>query len=403
MRLFLRLAGVGLMLTPLAGCRRAPMGDEWANLVTPSVLAKASLKYYWRSKVDLQEDETIGQIWRLDEKFYALSSHGRLVALDAATGVYKWDLEIAGPAEMVFSPFHVENVLLRRSGPQAAEPFDAMIINTVTHALVIDRQKGRLVRKIELPSAANTPCSSDGIHLYVGSVGGWYYSIILDTGLIRWQLATEDLITARPVYVRGQLYVASQDTKFYAINPEAEENRHLWTQTTDGPLTAEFVVDPRGCFVPSQDYKLYVYDGMTGEELWAFRTQGPLMRAVQVGQRTVYQFAEKDRLYALDLASGRERWKSFEAREVLATVEPRALDGVANEDQPYVFLLTADRHLLMISETLGEAEVKLPLTGLDLFVTNATGRVIYAGTSDGKFVCFSPKSLRHLRAEMLKD
>ena len=409
MRLFVRGAGIGLALLLLAGCHRAPLGGDWADLAAPSILAKGSLQYYWRSKVELEEDETVQQLWRLDENLYALTSAGRLFALDASSGTYKWDLDVAGADQKVFDPCHADGLLIRRGGDATAgalagpTPFDAVILNTLSYALVIDRAKGKLERRIELPFAANTAGSTDGTSFFVGSVRGWCYAIILDTGLIRWQTSTEDLMTARPVFFGGRVYAASQDSKFYSIRPMAEEERHAWTAKTDGPLTAEFVVDRRGCFVPSQDYKLYALDGLVGGELWTFRAQGPLMQPVQVGERTVYQSAERDRLYAIDLASGRQRWQNPEARVVLATVEPRGLVGVENEDQPYVFVLTADRHLLMIPEALGEVEVKLPLTGLELFVPNTTKPVIYAASADGKFVCLSSKRLRHLSPEMLID
>lgn len=414
MRLLVKLAGIGVAGMLLAGCRPAAPGDDWGGLVAPSVLAKASLKYYWRNKVELAEDEAVRQIWRLADNLYALTSAGRLVALDAASGVYKWDVKVAGPTQKVFRPCHADNVLIHRPGVPTPKPvpdeppetrtLNAVIINTLTYALVIDREEGKVARKVEFPLfAANTPCSSDGVHVYVGSVRGWYYSLYLDSGLLRWRMSTQDLMTAPPVYFARRLYVASQDARFYAIDPEVQEKRSLWTQITDGPLTAPFVVDARGCFVPSQDYRLYAYEAGTGEELWTFRAQGPLMRPVQVGQRTVYQFAEKDRFYAVDLASGRTRWTSDEARQVLATVEAGGLSGVANATQPYVFVLTEDRHLLMIPETLGDVEVKAPMTGLDLFVASATSPVIHAATADGKFVCLAPQPLRQLKAEMFLD
>jgi outer membrane protein assembly factor BamB len=422
MRLFGILAGIGLVLTLMVGCRGPLVGDEWAGIVSRSALAKASLKYYWRGKIELEEEETLARIWRLEENLYALTSSGRLVALDAAAGTYKWELKVAGPAQQVFDPCHTANVSLpveplaeAPPGAEAAEEeglepvverpekaFNTVLINTLTYALLIDRDKGELLRTIAFPFAANTRCTCDGRFLYVCSVKGWYYSISLRSGLARWTMGTKDLVSAAPVYFSGRLFVASQDAKFYAIDPEAEKNRHSWTQETDGPLTADFVIDARGCFVPSQDYKLYAYDVAVGEDLWQFRTQGPLMRPVQVGERTVYQFAEKDRFYAIDLANGRGRWESDEGRLVLASVDGRQLSGIEHEDQPYVFVLTADRYLLMIPESLGDVELRLPLTGLELFVPNASKPLIYAATADGKVACISPAAVRDISPDMLR-
>ncbi len=418
MRVRVRLAGTVLIAALLGGCHRMPAGQGWSKLVSESVLAEASLKYYWRQELRLPEEETVREIWRLGELLYAMTSNGRLIALDATSGTRKWEVKVAGPTQQVFRPCQADNVALRPATPPAApaapgeaaeppkaEPLNVVVFNTLTYALVIDRERGKVMRRIDFTFAANTPCSTDGEHLYVASVKGQYYSIILDNGLIHWQLAAADLITASPIYYAGRLYVASQDHDFCAINPEREQDRRVWTQTTDGPLTAQFVVDARGCFVPGQDYKLYAFQPNTGQELpgWPFRTQGPLMQPVQVGQRTVYQYAQKDRFYAIDLANGRQRWDSYPARTVLATVEAGELPGVADKSQPHVLALTADGYLLVIAEILGNVEVRLPLTGLELFVLNATKPLIYAASTDGKVVCLAPKSLRRVDAQMLKD
>jgi len=411
MRFVGKLVGIGLIVAGLAGCHRRPPVREWPKVVAPSVLAEASLKYYWQSQITLDEGETLDRIWRLDENLYGLTSGNRLVALDASAGTYKWDCRVASPDQPVFAPCHADGVvlgstlparLLDEIGPGEVQTINAVIVNTLTYGLVIDRDTGRRMRKFDFDFAANTPGSSDGTYFFVGAVKGWYYAMVLNSGVRKWVMSTDDLISTRPVCFKGRLYVASQDGNFYAVMPHAEENRHFWTQPTDGPLTGQFVVDDRGCFVPSQDYKLYAFDG-AGEPLWTFRTQGPLMQPVQVGQRTVYQFAERDRFYAVDLANGSQRWELPDARQVLATVEAGALPQAAHKKQPYVFVLTDDRHLLMVSETLGDVEVRLPMTRLELFVPNASKPVIYAATREGIVVCITPTTTRYLDPETLKD
>ncbi|MCD4700145.1 MAG: hypothetical protein K8R91_06205, partial [Phycisphaerae bacterium] len=116
---------------------------------------------------------------------------------------------------------------------------------------------------------------------------------------------------------------------------------------------------------------------------------------VQVGRHTVFQYARRDRFYAIDLANGRERWNLPDGRTVLALAKI--------DNQPYAMVLTAGKQLLLVHEILGKVEKSFPMTGLDLFAANAVKPVVYAAATDGKFVCITPESVKHLTANMLKD
>jgi len=397
-------AGVGIVLAVLAGCQ-GRSSDPWAQTVSPEVLAKAGLHYYWQAELPLEHDrgEQVRRLWRLDENVYALTNQNRLIAVSAVSGRLRWFYTVAKPSQKVFAPCHADHVLIPKASAggirallnppevSALSAFDGVIINTLGYALLIDRKTGRLSRKIHFKFAANSPGSSDGTLFYVGSVKGWYRALRLSDGLVQWTMSTGDMISARPRVFNRRLYVASQDHRFYAVNPELQSNRRLWAQTTDGPITADFVVDSRGCFVPSQDYKLYAYDLLTGLPLWVFRTEGPLRAAVQVGQRSCFQYAENDRFYAIDVATGRKRWELADGRVVLAAVSP------------HVFVLTDRRRLRMVHESLGKTELELPMTGYDLFVPNASKDLIIVGNREGLVACIRPVDAEKLTEPMLKD
>lgn len=382
----------------LAGCSaqaaRVP-------LVGPEVLAKAGLKYYWNFQQKLEPGESMVRLWRMDENLYALTDRNRLLAIDAVRGLYKWSAPVAPIEQKVFPPCHADNVLVpEKTGiadlldPAPREqftPFNAVIINTLSCALMINRDTGRVVRRMDLKFAANTGGSSDGTYFYVADVGGRYHAVRLSEGLVQWSQRTDDMISVRPQVVSRRLFVASYDQTFYAVSPEASRDRTIWSYKTDGALTADFHVDARGCFVPSQDYNLYAVDALTGANLWTFRAQGPLMSGVQVGPKSCFQYADNDRFYAIDIANGRKRWDSQEARLVLAA------------DETFAYVLTADRKLLKINELTGQAETNLPMNGLDLFVGNAAKPVLYAATAGGKLVCIRPEAAPALTEAMLKD
>ncbi len=408
MRRACRLAGVGLAMALLGGCGGPgppPPAPTAAGVVAPEVLAKASLEYYWQYPVRfLAAGETVERIWRLDENLYGLTSRNRLIALDAANGTFKWELTVAEAGRKVFAPCHADEVKLAKFGgirlvthppdPEDKEKVttvNGVVINTTSYALLLERQTGQTLRKLDFKFAANSPGSSDGIYFFVGSSRGWYYAVRLVDALTPWTMGTDDMITARPAAYGGRLYVASRDGRFYAVNPYLPKDRHLWTRKTAGPLTADFTVDSRGCFVGGEDFNLYAYDVVEGDTLWVFRAQGSLREPVQVGARTIYQRADQDRFYALDLATGRKRWELPDGHSVLGTIGS------------HVYVLTFERKLRVIHEALGREKMTLPMTGLDLFVRNAVKPVIYAATREGKFVCIRAASAGHLAPDMLKD
>ena len=403
MRVSGNVAALALILGAIlaSGCAARAARDDWAGVPGPEVLAKAQLQYYWRYRVPLDSGATIQRIWRLDENLYALTSGNRLICLDAVVGTYKWGRQVAEAAQTVFAPSHADSVMVPEAGGIAAiinppdrarmKAFNAVVINTLSYALLLNRDTGEQVRRLPFDFAANTGCSADSTYLYAASTKGLFYAIRLADGLPHWTLSTGDMISTRPKLFNRRLYVASQDARFYAVNPEIERDRKLWTQETDAPLTADFYVDARGCFVPSQDYRLYAYETAGGTDLWTFRTQGPLTQGAQVGAKSVFQYSDNDKFYCIDIANGRERWTSPEARQVLAVVEPNVL------------ALSADGRLLVISETLGKVEMSLPLTGLNLFARNAAKPMIFAAGRDGRFVCIRPAGAGALTAEMLKD
>ena len=392
-----KLAGLGILgtLALLVGCQQPAAS---VPLVSPDVLAKADLAYYWQQRSQLDAGESIQKLWRLEENLYALTSQGRLICLDAAAGTMRWNAKVSNGAQLVFAPCHADSLVLSAAGVQeamlpnklgeTAKPFQAVIINTITRVLVLDRRTGQERRRIDLSFAANTPGSTDGQFYYLGSVKGSFFAMNLSTGLAQWEMTAGDLLSVRPVIFQHRLYVASQSGRFMAIEP-SRESKHLWAEDTDGPLTAEFHVDKRGCFVPSQDDHIYCYDFVTGQELWSYLTQGPLLEDVQVGQRSVYQYARGDRFYALDVATGRKRWDNRQARTVVAMMSPNIL------------ALTADRRLLVLDDLRGQALMDLPMTGLDYFVPNVDMDAVFAASADGRFVCIRAKDARHLSAKAL--
>jgi len=381
-----------------AGCAGKPSGP-----VGPPVLAKAGLQYYWTLDLALEKGESLTELKRLDENLYCLTDRNKLVALDAATGLLKWSRTVAEPGATVFSPVHADHVVLSRKvggikeilDPGQAQfmpPFDAVLINTLSNVLLMDRRTGEAYRDIPLDFPANTSVACDGQNVYVGSTKGWYYSIRLNAAVKEWWLAANDMITAPVVYLSGRLYVADNSGSLLATDV-GQGGKKLWTQKLAGAVTAEFHVDQRGCFVGSDGNRVYAFSLGDGKPLWdqPFVCQGPIRDPIQVAANSVFQYARQDKFYALNVVTGQQRWSLREGRKVLA-----AMDGE-------VYLLSQDGALLMVDEMLGNVRTSMPMTGWELFAANTTAPVICAASRDGKLACMCKLSAGRLTPESLRQ
>ena len=192
----------------------------------------------------LGKGEQIRCLSLVEEKLYCLTSQNRLVAIDAATGGSMWSLALASPSQRVFPPVHANAAAVppwdgdtAKDRPSTemiakAKPFDAVILNTLSHILVINRVTGEMVSSIPLPFVAATGGATDGTAYYVASVKGSYYAIDLRSTLELWRRDTEGTVSATPRLMGGVLYVAGEDQVAYAT--QTATGRSLWTSRDSG-------------------------------------------------------------------------------------------------------------------------------------------------------------------------
>jgi hypothetical protein len=400
----------------VAGCShtRVPV-----SLTHSSVLAKAGLESYWQLHLKLPEGERIERLCLLEENLYCLTNTNYLIAVDAAKGVRKWSRKVAEPGETVFPPCHANEARLQKElpgireivtprAPETLPPANVVLVNTPDYVLVLERQTGDRLRKIDFDISpheftANTGGGCDGRFFYVGSVSGRCHAIRLNEGVVAWVLPTKDILTASPrchspggsdrVFVAGEdgeLYVALAGTPLRRLWPP--EGTRQWPAMA-GPVTAQFHVDDRACFVPCVNRRLYAFAMSGGDPLWRFTCGGTLVHPVQVSENSVFQYAEADRLYAINPANGELRWSMPRGRRVLAAMPV--------QEVPTAYLVDYAGNLLVVDEILGKVRASIPLTGCDLFADNTSAPAVYIGSRDGRLYCLRQVGAGQLTAEML--
>ena len=68
-----------------------------------------------------------------------------------------------------------------------------------------------------------------------------------------------------------------------------------------------------------------------------------------------------------------------------------------------VMVLSADRRLMVMDEMTGEASYSVPMTGMSLFVPNASRPAIYVASTDGKVACIRQAKAGLLKGQMLME
>ena len=384
-----------------AGCGTLPPVE---HVKAVGSLDQVGLQVYWETTgqdMDLAGGEGLQKLWRVQDGVYCLTNLNRLISLDPLTGVAQWTVQVAPYGMTVFRPTVVTNVSLTEKLPGAAEmvnsklspmpPIEAVVINSSSQVLVIDRKKGRVVRRIDLEYGAGCGGASDGAIFVVGASGGRYYSTSLQQGVLHWPSWAGADIQAPIESFGGSMYIATVSSKTDAVvkgnllcaraSRTAPDPRK---RTLGGPVTAALYVDARGCFVPSTDHFLYAFTPDLSAKLWdhPFGCGGPLRTPVQVGENTVFQRAAGDKFYAINLSSGQERWTLPDAEQVLAII------GTAAGSK--VYLRDSRNRILQVDEIMGTVEASAPLGLLNLFAGNTTEPAVYAAWTGGRVVCLKP-------------
>lgn len=408
MRSLVKLALVFAVAAGLCGCPKATgLAVDSTRVTPPDVLTKAGLKYYWVGRVPLEVGETVREIYRLDENVYCMTNLNRLIAVDAITGISKWSYPLADPKETVFAPVHADSVMITETLSGVSErldlskvpglaPMKAVMANTLSYLVVLDRSNGRAYRKPHEMAfhgfVANDGGATDGLSFFVGSPDGQYEAVTLQDGLIVWTRTTtshKEPISAPIAYYGSKVYVANEAGGLFCTSA-GRLGQEQWSAQFDGAVTGAMYVDSRGCFVPCWDHRIYALQPISGEKLWEpFICDGALQEGIQVGEKSIFQYAHRDKFYVVDVATGRLRWTLAQARQILAA---------SGGD---VYLRDDRNNLIIADEMLGTRKASLPLVGQTLFVSNPTVAAIYAGNPDGRLFCITPTDVEHLTVEML--
>ncbi len=373
-----------------------------AQVTHTQSLTEAGLKLYWERQIPLIAQERLNGINLLGESVILFSNDGNLYSVDAAIGNDRWAIpvKVTDRDEGVFVPMFFPELHITKSIGNVSEilnppdmekipAIDAVFINTYSRFLIINSETGQVIRDTDFQGFTATSSGvTDGKRYYVGSSSKHLYCINMLPSITQWRKDVGE-VTAAVVIHNQQIFVGTTDGMFgcYTVTNPPQKN---WSVSLDGGVKTTFFVDDRGAFVTSDAGYINALDQNSGYPLWpALRIKGQLVGKMQIGEQTIFQPTTAG-LWAVDLTNGQLRWTIPGGRKVLAIMDE------------VVYVLTADKNMLLVNEVTGDILFKVSMEPYEFFAENVKVPAIYAGTADGRVSCLRQLSAMRLDYEMFK-
>ncbi len=339
----------------------------WAvDFLPPEPLAKAGFETSWRLTLPLDPDQYLVSAYLVDDQLYFCTQDGWTLAVEANTGVLRWNRQVTDRGYFVEAPVHL--------GDQA-------IFATPGRVTAFHRVLGDGIARRELDFAAATPPVADGRRYYLAGRDRRLYAFDPNDHRVVWQILTPGAVAGGLELRDGTLYAVTTIGQLIAVNVDGDEPRLTWARGSKTPadVMAGIGIDDERVFVAGRDWALWAYRRSGGQVLWRARLGGPLYDTpVSVADR-VLQFSPTEGLVALDSLSADDMtlyaWRWPTGRQVLTRLDDRLLvksiDGVID----------------VLDLATGASLNKIPAYGFNIGVTSVTEPVIYLADENGRLVC----------------
>lgn len=361
------LATAILALVPImAGCKSKPQ-PQGLELIPANAFSRG-----WQLDLE-QEKDQIRQVHLAGDTLFAYTKNNRVYAVSASGGELLALMQPAPPGAVMRPPVALK---------------DNWIIPT-TSTFEIFNRNGRLSRSIDLQRATRGPATGFDHFLYVGldyPGSGRLAKIDIDKAYARtiWELHTFGAVSSAPAVLEDAVYVASEDGRVYAMNPE---RRPIWAIEggvfrAAGPIEADLKADENNVYVASADGHLYALDRLTGRIRWRYVAGAPLRSDPVVTDTAVYILVPNKGLVSIDKNTGKDyrepNWVSRGSRSFLSA------------DDKYVYVLWTDNHIVALDIKTGEPKFKSQRNDLTIFTTNTRDATIYGATPAGHIIAIKP-------------
>jgi outer membrane protein assembly factor BamB len=378
------LGGVVTAAAMLAGCggraeNAAPVSSGFVPINPPALLRA------WKVNLGLSAGVTVEALHLTDEYLFAYASDDRVYAFDRNSGSQLFSMKVG------------------HGSPRApVVTRDQIVIPSESTLEVFDR-RGRFVRSINLGYTTRTDAvfAAGRIAIGVDTAGRGRMLFIDPTKQYPdvTPILTMGGLNGRPAVRGGLVYVGAEDGKVYSIS---EDLVAAWALPggafqTDGRIVADLVADPGpigNVYVASTDTKLYALVALTGQIRWQFYAGAPLDQGPMVTADSVYQYIPGSGVAAIDKAGtgGNVRtakWTVPDASKVLA------------EDAQFTYLVGTENRIYGVDRKTGRLRFQSERNDFRQFAQNTKDGTIFAATPKGEIVAAVPVLTGGKRGEIV--
>ena len=305
---------------------------------------------------------------------YVGTLDGRVVAINASTGVQKWDYKFTttsggascGPA-VVSAAIYTTPIV----------DGDFVYIGTYsgnTYALSIATG----ARRWFYPEVGNmgaivgSPVLHDAT-LYISSSDGTVYALDTGNGDLRWEDRLKwqseplaDKLWTSPVVVGDTLYVSTFDGHIYALSLETGDLLD-WSFESEAGFASSPVIYEDTIFLGSFDRHLYAVKIGSDAPIWKFPQEEPagnwFWASPIVNEGVVHAGCLDGKLYAIDAETGEELWQ-FESRDTQGNLVPIVASPVLMDN---LLIVTDELGTVYVFDLIAELEGEaMPLKAISI-------------------------------------
>jgi outer membrane protein assembly factor BamB len=358
---------VSLLVFCAAGSGIAAEGDSrW--LVSPALLEHAGLKLLWQKEMPIKEKESLGRLFVLGDRVYALSDRNYMLSLSKEKGNVMFSKPFAPLGFPILGLDLYEDELISVIGGRLIE---------------INAEFGTENKTTRVEFGITSPVARNSSHFYLAGADKRMHALRAEDKVQVFMVAADNDSMINSIVASEDFVVFGTEAgNVISITPDGP--RRLWQFDAADSIVGPLVRDGESVFFASKDTNIYRVDvvykaGIPAKELiWKYQTAAVLDKAPRVSEKVVYQYVRYKGLEAIDKNSGKFMWRVPEAVDLLAESAGKA------------YVIAQEGKLVVMDNKKLKRLYSVNFARVSRYVANVADYRIYIADKGGRIACIQP-------------
>jgi len=359
-----------LVLCAAASGAAAEGGSRW--LVSPELLERARLELLWQKELPMKKTESLGRLFVLGNRVYALSDRNYMVCLSREKGDVMFSRPFAPPGFPVLGLELYEDELISE------------LISIIGGRLIeINPEFGTESKSTRVEFGITCPAARNSSYFYLAGTDRRMHTLRAEDKVQVFEVAADNdsMITS---IVAGEDFVVFGTDAGNVISITPEGPKRLWQFDAADSIIGPIVRDGESVFFASKDTNIYRVDvvykaGIATKKLvWKYQTAAVLDKAPRVSEKVVYQYVRYKGLEAIDKKSGKSMWLVPEGVDLLAESAGKA------------YVIAKKGKLVVMDNKKAKRLYSVNFARVSRYVANVADSRIYIADKAGRIACIKP-------------